>query len=172
MVQRALGQTGRGSNRTQHNPQEDVLWNASRMHESPVIRHLSQTKEFLERFDIVLNDSQWAAWNSSLSSRLQLVWGPPGTGKSRTARTIVVGAAVDAHENGMPIRILISANNYNAIDNVLKPSYEYIQELLPISDYEIYRLRSSIQGPLQQIDLCKISISRSIDLIHLKKSLI
>jgi hypothetical protein len=177
LVQRAMGLSGRGARRTPHNPPEDLLWNAPRMHELLIEHDLETTKNILEQHNINLDPSQWTAWRSALSSRLQLVWGPPGTGKSRTARAIVVGATVEAHNRGEPIRILICANNYNAMDNVLKNVYEYIQELLPDSEYAIFRLRSYSRTPptdasLRNIDLEIDGYNPSHEVIDLKLRLV
>jgi hypothetical protein len=38
---------------------------------------------------------------------------------AKTLRAIALGAAVDAHDNDQPLRMLIGASNYTALDNVL-----------------------------------------------------
>ena len=78
-----------------------------------------------------LNASQWAAWTTALTSRLSLIWGPPGAGKSQTLVALIGGALLDAHQRGVPLRLLPSANNYAAIDNVLFKLPAFMADLLP-----------------------------------------
>ncbi len=158
LVRQATGQTtGLGARRTGHTPPADLLWDAPTMYTTSIARNLTLVRTALVQHGLNLNASQWAAWEGALSRRLQLVWGPPGTGKSRTARAIVVGAVLEAHQQKRPIRILVCASTYTAIDNVLLDVYDDIQTLLPHSAFEFYRIRSYLQPrngsiPLQ-IDL-------------------
>jgi hypothetical protein len=151
-VRRATGQlTGRGANQTPHTPPADFLWEAPAMHAAAVQRDLGPTRAELERCGVSLNPSQWSAWAHALSRRLHLIWGPPGTGKSRTAQAIVLGAALDAYRNGRPIRILVGAANYVAIDNVLLDVRNTLRGLgiLPDDAYLLRRLRS-YSRPLEE----------------------
>ena len=130
LVRRATGQlTGRGARQSRTTPPAYPLWSARQMHDTPVVRVLPQVRVALEDHGLLLNESQWTAWEEALSRRLQLIWGPPGTGKSRTARAIVAGAALEAHQQRRPLRILICASTYNAMDNVLLPAYSDVQAL-------------------------------------------
>ncbi len=145
-VRAALGYTGRGSNRSPHTPPADVLWDAPRMVQTPVVRDLPPVRGALEAAGLGLNPSQWQAWECALSRRLQLIWGPPGTGKSRTSRAILTGAALGAEQQGRSLRILVCASTYNAMDNVLLPVYRDLLRLLPGADLEVHRLRSYLQA--------------------------
>lgn len=146
LVRRAVGQlTGRGSRQTAHNPPADFLWGAGDVQAAVVERELGPVREELERRAITLNATQWRAWERALSRRLTLVWGPPGTGKSRTARAVILGAALEAHQRGRSLRVLVCAQNYNAMDNVLLNVNERIGDLLPEEGYEVYRLRSYLK---------------------------
>ena len=89
-----------------------------------------------------LNESQWEAWEEALRLKLTLIWGPPGTGKSRTLRAVILGAALHAHIQQQPLRLLVSAHTYNAIDNVLLGLEEELGELLGSEHYQLYRIRS------------------------------
>lgn len=157
IVQQAVGQTrGRGARRSGHTPPADLLWDAAAMYNSPVVRSLASVQSTLGQRGIVLNPTQWSAWTEALSRRLQLIWGPPGTGKSRTAQAIVVGAALEAHQRRNPIRILISASTYTAIDNVLLDVKTYVNRLMLGAVVEVHRVRSKWRQPdpniLQSID--------------------
>ncbi len=147
-VSRALGRVGRrGARRTAHTPAADVLWDAAAMHAARVIRQIASARARLEAHGLTLNDSQWLAWEEALTRRLQLIWGPPGTGKSRTMRAVANGAAIAAAEAGQPLRVLICSSTYTATDNVLLPVYEDLRQLLPADDVVVRRLRSYSRQP-------------------------
>lgn len=147
LVRRATGQlTGRGARQSATTPPADLLWDAPRMHSTPVGRVLPPVRAALARYGLSLNHSQWQAWEEALSRRLALIWGPPGTGKSRTARAIIVGAALEAHQQRRPLRILVCAATYRAMDNVLLPVHADIQAHLQGAGIEVYRLRSYLQA--------------------------
>src|SRR5581483_1420890 len=86
------GRRPRGANATAHTPVADFIWNAQAMAAVPVVRNLPPIQAHLAANGLDLNQSQWQAWEDALSFRARLVWGPPGTGKSRTMRTMIVGA--------------------------------------------------------------------------------
>lgn len=143
LVRRAIGQlTARGSRATAHTPPADLLWGARTMHEAWVERELEPVREILEDQGLGLNPTQWKAWEQALTRRLSLIWGPPGTGKSRTARAVILGAALEAHQRSKPIRVLICAQNYNAMDIVLLDVYEKLKTLLPDNAFQVRRVRS------------------------------
>ncbi len=143
LVRRAIGQlTARGSRATAHTPPADFLWGARVMHEARVGRDLEQVREVLEGQGLGLNVTQWRAWEEALTRRLALIWGPPGTGKSRTARAVILGAALEAHQQDKPIRILVCAQNYNAMDVVLLDVYKKLKTLLPEDVFQVRRIRS------------------------------
>ncbi|WP_069789835.1 AAA domain-containing protein [Cyanobacterium sp. IPPAS B-1200] len=148
LVRQATGMTcGRNARTTRHTPAADLLWDAVNMHKQTVTRNLAPVRTTLEKNGLNLNQTQWLAWEQALSRRLQLIWGPPGTGKSRTARAIVVGAALEAsqRQQNQKIRILVSASTYTAIDNILLDIYDDICRLLLSNIVEVYRLRSYLQ---------------------------
>jgi hypothetical protein len=146
---RALGdQRPRGARQTDPVPAADLLWGARAMNQTSVERDTAAAKARLEAAGLELNASQWAAWHSALSRRLQTIWGPPGTGKSMTMRAIALGAAVEAYGKGHPIRILVGATTYTAVDNVLDRLALALPGLLGSgADVEVHRLRSATREP-------------------------
>lgn len=144
LVRRAVGLTTRRSGRqTPGSPAADLLWSGNTLANTAVARNLPGIRQQLEQNGISLNQSQWAAWEASLSHRLQTVWGPPGTGKSRTLRAVVVGAVVDAVQRNIPLRLLVCAPTYNALDNVLLESVADISRIAQHPDLQCVRIRSS-----------------------------
>ena len=143
LVRRAVGLGGsRGGNRTRNSPIADTLWLGGELAEAKISRELRSTREYLENNKVDLNDSQWQAWELALTHRIQLIWGPPGTGKSLTLRVIILGVVVEACMQNKSVRILICAPTYNAIDNVLLDFREQLLNIAPNFPVQIYRIRS------------------------------
>lgn len=141
-------------------PVADVYWNAPALFGSLVQRDLPPIRTLLATSpDFDLNLSQWQAWQESLTHRLRLIWGPPGTGKSRTLRTIVMGALHEASRQGRPMRVLVTGPTYEAIDNVLLGVARALMGTGPLAIQQatIARLRSTTRPPdpavPQQVDV-------------------
>jgi DNA replication ATP-dependent helicase Dna2 len=133
---------------TDHKPPADVLWDGAAMQQTSVSRgSLPAIKMKLEAtLGTSLNASQWVAWELALSRRLQLIWGPPGTGKSTTTCSVIAGAVLAADQENRPLRVLVTASTYTAIDNVLLPVMNDLQTLVPSA--KVVRVRSkSRQAP-------------------------
>ena len=77
-----------------------------------------------------LNESQQQAVDAAMSSELTLLWGPPGTGKTRT----VVEILQKLLKAEQAKRILVTAPTHNAVDNILRK----FLELLPCCDKSGY----------------------------------
>ena len=131
LVHAATGQRGRGSRATTHTPVADCLWNAGALSSIAVTRNLVPVQTQLQTHGISLDPSQWQAWQDALTHRAWLIWGPPGTGKSRTVRAVVVGAVLEAQMARRPVRVLVSAFTYTAIDNVLLDIAQDLATILP-----------------------------------------
>lgn len=123
-----------------------LLWNAPAVYAQAVARDMhrlqTQLSARLTSLDSGLDASQWAAWRAALSRRLTLVWGPPGTGKSHTLRAIVMGALLDAINQGRPLRLLVTAHTYTAIDNVLLKLGRDLGNVKPSLPVGLYRIQS------------------------------
>ncbi|HEV2883095.1 MAG TPA: AAA domain-containing protein [Pyrinomonadaceae bacterium] len=127
-------------------PASEFLWEAPQAYEATTNRNLVPVRQRLEAFFAggvaALNDSQWEAWEECLSRRLNLVWGPPGTGKSRLLRAVILGAVLEALESKRPLRLLVTSNTNTAIDNVLLDAEKELKALLPSKPFEIFRINS------------------------------
>lgn len=144
LVSRAVGLTARRRGRqTSASPVGDLLWEGTTLANSVVSRDPLTIHKLLKQYGVSLNHSQWSALEASLGRRLQTIWGPPGTGKSRTLRAIALGAVVDAVRQDLPLRILICAPTYNALDNVLLETANTIHQAVPHPDLQCVRLRST-----------------------------
>lgn len=126
-------------------PAARFLWDGSSLASTAIVRDVAAVRPAVERVLETkgrnLNDWQWTAWRTSLTTQLSLIWGPPGTGKSQTLRAIIVAALLDAHSRNIPLRILISANGYSAIDNVLLDLPDLLNAVLPNVPVHMVRLQ-------------------------------
>ena len=130
----ALGlPAGTTAGRSRLTPAAEVLWDGSRLREqrsgtavAPLRKNLEKALDGVSK---VLMHDQWNALEIALDRRLTLVWGPPGTGKSYTLRAIIVGAVLNAASRRQPLRILVSANTYPAVDNILLRLHDDLSDL-------------------------------------------
>lgn len=145
-VLRALQPRQRRTRGSAESPASEILWDATRVQQQLIARDLTTVRQTLDEYfdqqDGSLDPSQWRAWEEGLTHRLTLLWGPPGTGKSRTLRAIALGAVLFARNELQPLRLLITANTYNAIDNVLLDLEEELRALLEDNSYILYRMQS------------------------------
>lgn len=161
-------------------PASEILWETQKIHAQKTSRDVKQIRANLESAlhstNRNLNDSQWCAWEEALERRFSIIWGPPGTGKSQTLRTIILGAVIDALENKKPLRLLITANTNTAVDNVLLGAEKDLARILSPEKYKIYRVQSDRQTAseemsknhptLKQICLSKSSPSEEINILR------
>lgn len=83
------------------------------------------------------NDSQGAAINASFSKSLAVIWGPPGTGKTKT-----IAKAVEAHLKAGR-RVLLVSHANAAVDEALE---DIAEQLKPTSFYQ--------EGKLIRLGIC------------------
>jgi hypothetical protein len=129
---------------TDHLPVAEVLWDTKKTAHTATGRDAVNTRATLEALGTELNDTQWDAWSEAMGKRLALIWGPPGTGKSKTLRGILLGLLLEAHAAGKAIRILVTSNTYDAIDNVVLGTFRQIVTLgeATVGNVRLARLRS------------------------------
>lgn len=108
-------------------PAADFIWNAQEMAAAASGRDARGIMAAAERIDPRLTDSQKAAIRRSVERRLALWWGPPGTGKSRTAQAYITALAAFHARVGRPLRLAIVGFTWIAIDNVARRLPELLQ---------------------------------------------
>lgn len=74
-----------------------------------------------------LNAGQKLVFEKSFSERVTLLWGPPGTGKSKTLGSIILGWLENAELENKKVRMAVGSSNWTAIDNLLSVITEAIK---------------------------------------------
>jgi hypothetical protein len=154
-LREALGATTRGPRRTTAAlAVHDLLWNPDTLHATRVRTIPTDLRDQVEASLTAsgapsLNADQWEAWRHALEHRLTLIWGPPGTGKSRTLGGILDGFVADARSSGRRCRILVTAHTWAAVDNVLGPFVERNPDVVAFRPNPSYRPMPT--GPLERV---------------------
>lgn len=123
----------------------ELIWSADRLASQVTRDDLTAGISTLSA-DVSKNDSQVAAIRAGLSRRLSLLWGPPGTGKSRTSAAMIVALVAQARAEGRNVRIAVTGPTWVAIDNVMKS----LPTAFAGQDVALARLISSESG-LEQV---------------------
>lgn len=136
----AMGMEGRrGALRNEGSPVADVLWTPKELVSAEGRLDPPAVLSALQDAGLGLNESQRRAIQIACSRRLSLIWGPPGTGKSRTLHGLIVGASLSAGAD--PLRVLICGPTYTSVDNVLRPVRDDLAHFA--GDVLVARIRSA-----------------------------
>lgn len=85
--------------------------------------------------------SQARAFEKMLASRLTLVWGPPGTGKTHFLAAAVLALVKARRVHGRRVRVGVTAFTHAAIENLLVKMQESIDEYGLAAELPLYKLR-------------------------------
>jgi hypothetical protein len=101
-------------------PAAEFLWNADVLAATDTGLFAQPLLALAERAMPDLTPRQRDAIERAVTRRLALWWGPPGTGKSRTAQAYLTALAVQAVTERHPLRVAITGLTWVAIDNVAR----------------------------------------------------
>jgi len=91
------------------------------------------------------NESQKRAIEASFSSQLSVIWGPPGTGKTKTA-----AMAIEAHLNAGR-RVLLVSHSNNAVDEALEDVAEHLKTTSFYQEGKLVRLGKPQEEHLKKL---------------------
>lgn len=122
-VAAALPTSRRGRAPSTSSPLAKVLWTPNDLESALTSIDSGAVIEALRAIPTELNTSQWDAVAHAVSRKLTLIWGPPGTGKSKTIRAILQGLGIAAA--GGPLKVLVTGPTYEALDNIMSSSVAF-----------------------------------------------
>lgn len=108
-------------------PAERFIWDADNLAAEATGRDVDVALRAIA--DQGLTPRQLEAVRRAVGRRLMLLWGPPGTGKSRTAVALITALLAEAQASGNPCRIAITGPTWVAIDTVARRLPAVIQSL-------------------------------------------
>jgi hypothetical protein len=101
-------------------PAARVLWNASALEQQSVMP--SATGKAIAAYVTArdgLDPAQEAAVEHAAERALTVIWGPPGTGKTKTLAALLHGLTQDAASHGRPLKVLVTGPTYKAVEEVM-----------------------------------------------------
>ncbi len=102
-------------------PPARALWDAASLQQEAV-RTQAEAQAFVQAVTQrhLLNASQLHAVDQAASRRLAVIWGPPGTGKTKTLVSLAHGLVLEAQRGGRGCNILISGPTYKAVEELIR----------------------------------------------------
>jgi DNA replication ATP-dependent helicase Dna2 len=136
-------QAGRPRAGRVNSPVAEFLWNANVLAAADTGLSAEPLLALAERAMPGLTSRQRDAIERAATRRLVLWWGPPGTGKSRTAQAYLIALAALAVTDGRPLRVAITGFTWVAIDNVARRLPELLSAAAVADEVYLTRLISS-----------------------------
>jgi hypothetical protein len=101
-------------------PPARVLWDATTLEKKTLLSFV-QAAAIAEyaATHTALNDSQKAAIVHGVARALTIIWGPPGTGKTKTLASLLHGITHNAASSGQDLKILVTGPTYKAVEEVM-----------------------------------------------------
>lgn len=132
-----------------------VIWDAPALaaEDTGLAQHqIDAAIQAISQTDWPLNLSQRDAVAHCLGHRLSLVWGPPGTGKTTTAASLLAARIVVARAAHQNIRVLITGPTYTAWENLFGAVLTLLEKV-NLADVTCYRVYSSTHPERAQLPL-------------------
>lgn len=101
-------------------PAARVLWDAGRLNSTSVVSaaKASAIAGYAQAMH-QLNVSQKAAVEHAAEKALTVIWGPPGTGKTKTLAALMHGLVEDSTSSGLGLKILVAGPTYKAVEELI-----------------------------------------------------
>ena len=142
---RAVARIGGVTRRSVHGPTAaaEFIWNAHGMAARDCGVPPDPVLAIADEVMPELTARQREAVTQAITRRLALWWGPPGTGKTRTAQAYVTALAAEAVRSGRPLRVAVTAFTWVAIDNAARRLPDLFEKAGIAADVHLSRLSAS-----------------------------
>ena len=108
-------------------PAARILWNAGVLHGMSVASPPEAAGiASYARVNDELNPSQENAVARAAEKALTLIWGPPGTGKTKTLSAAIHSFVAQANKNNEPLKILVTGPTYKAVEELMHRTANYV----------------------------------------------
>ena len=108
-------------------PAARVLWTPGVLQQRVIVPATTAARSARQvQADHGLNDSQRDAVAHALERALTVIWGPPGTGKTKTLSAALKAMTVHARTANIPLRILVTGPTYKAVETVMHRAAELL----------------------------------------------
>lgn len=127
-------------------PADRFLWDADNLAIEGVPADTAAAGEVLATLAYPPTDRQREAFIKALTTRLFVLWGPPGTGKSETSSAILMGKIAIARQEQRSLRILLTGPTWMAIDTVCR-KLPPLMDRLGYDDLDLLLVHSGTSQP-------------------------
>ncbi len=101
-------------------PSERFLWQADLLAKEDAHPRARAVLDVADPGGSMLTPRQAKAVLQGAGSRLTLMWGPPGTGKTHTSVRLIIGLVAEAVRRGEGLRIAVTGPTWVAVDTVVR----------------------------------------------------
>lgn len=146
----AMGQAPAQPGADPISPPARVLWDAANL-QTQQFRTAAQATGIAQAAHALhqLNPSQIAAINHAAQYALTVIWGPPGTGKTKTLVGLLHALTRESNGSGQPINILVSGPTYKAVEEIIGRFLEAVAVVDPLNSVNVNVGYSRARMPLQ-----------------------
>lgn len=99
-------------------PAAEFIWSPADLVDQEMECNLAAVNRALEAVGSTPTPTQQQAIEHAVSRRLTVLWGPPGSGKSKTSAELILGLLASADALGGSVRVLITGPTWISIANV------------------------------------------------------
>ncbi|MEM9214714.1 MAG: AAA domain-containing protein [Cyanobacteria bacterium P01_F01_bin.150] len=110
-------------------PAAQILWDATTMEQNIVVpKTIAHSIATYAASHNDLNSSQLNTVEHAAERSLTVIWGPPGTGKTKTISAFLHGLIQEGTQNNRSLKILVTGPTYKAVEEVMHRTANIISQ--------------------------------------------
>ncbi len=108
-------------------PISEILWDAATLFNTSRLSVIEANNiADVAAVNCQLNQSQKQAVKNAAEKALTVIWGPPGTGKTKTLSAFIYAEAQNASISERPLKILITGPTYKAVEQIMERTHKLL----------------------------------------------